>query len=222
VRPVRSGCRGCLSTIVGLVVAAAAIAVGAWVVIGLFQAPDVERVRFSADDGVRAQRKLLELARQRPRASTVITEAEVNAFVTRHLDPADLPLVDPVIHLRGEDAVEIAGTVTIGRLLHDSPVAPLTDALPAGWQTRPIWLTVAAGARVTTDGRRILRLEPRRLTIGRQRVPTFLLRLVLDPGALRLLRITLPADVGSIRVEPARVIIERASSPPRTSSADHR
>lgn len=206
-----------------MVVAAAGIAVGAWVVVGLFQAPDVERVRFSADDGVRAQRKVLELARQRARgSSTVITEAEINAFVTRHLDPADLPLGDPVVHLRGEDAVEITGTVTIGRLLHDSPVAPLTDALPAGWQTRPIWLTVAAGARVTTDGRRILRLEPHRLTIGRQRVPAFLLRLVLDPGALRLLRIALPADVGSIRVEPGRVIIERASSPPRTSSADRR
>jgi len=180
-------------------------------------------VRFSADDGIRAQRKLLEFARQRaPGGATVISEAEVNAFVTRHLDPSDLPLGDPVVHLRGEDAVEIAGTVSVGRLLHDSPVAPLIEALPTAWQARPLWLTVVAGARVTTNGRRMLRLDPRRLAIGRQRVPAFLLRLVLDPGALRLMRIALPAEVEGVRIELGRVIIERASSPRRTSSADRR
>ena len=205
-----------MSTVVGLTLVIAAIAAAAWVAVGLFLTPDVRPVRFSPEDGVRAQRKLLDLARQRPRASAVITEAELNAFVTRHLDPADLPVADPVIRLPGQDIVEITGTVTLGRLLHNLPLGWLTETLPTAWQARPVWLSIRAGVRVTTESRRVLRLDPQRVAIGRQRIPAFVLRLVVDPAALRLMRIALPADVETVRVDRGRVIIEKTSPPPRT------
>jgi len=192
----------------------AVVAVGGWAMTRTLQAPVVETVRFTRDDGVRAQQKIVDLALHRARSSPVLfSEAELNAFVTRHLDPAELPIRDPVIRLRGEDTLEIIGTVAVGRLVRESPLATLAEVLPAWWLARPVWLTVAAGATVSTERRHILRLEPRRLLIGRQRVPAFVLRLVLDPSSLRLMRIALPPEVETVRIERGRVIIQQATSP---------
>jgi len=167
---------------VGLIVAA-----GGWAVVRSLQAPAVERVTFSPADGVRAQQKIFDLARRGRRAGPIVlTEAELNAFVSGHLDPADLPLRDPVIRLRGDDLVEIVGPSRWAALLRESPLAPLADALPAGWLARPISLTVATRAELSTEPRRALRLDARRVVIGRQRVPTLALRLMLEPSSLRL------------------------------------
>jgi hypothetical protein len=183
----------------------------------LLQAPVVEPAQFAPDDGIRAQQKLFSLGRRRtPRAgSVVLSEAEVNAFVSRHLDPTDLPLREPVIRLR-DDVVEVVGTVPLGRLLHESPLAPLAAALPAGWLSRPLWLTVTARAEIAIEPRRALRLDARRLAVGRQRVPAFALRLVIDPSSLRLMRIALPPEVQTVRIERGRVVIQATSSPSRT------
>src|SRR5256885_2737388 len=144
VRAVRLG--GCLSTVVGFLAVVLLAAAGGWVVIRLLQAPIVEPVPFSPEDGVRAQQKIVGLVRRSTRAgSVVLSEAELNAFVSRHLDPADLPLREPAIRLRGDDLVNIVGTVSLGRLLNESPLAPLAEALPAGWVARRIRL--AGGAR---------------------------------------------------------------------------
>ena len=179
------------------------------------EAPVVETVRFSRDDGVRAQQKIVDLALHRARSGPVLfSEAELNAFVVRHLDPAEFPIRDPVIRLQGEDTLEIIGTLPLGRLVRESPLATLAEILPAWCLARPVWLTVAAGATVSTERRRILRIEPRRLLIGRQRVPAFVLRLVLEPSSLRLMRITLPLEVETVRIERGRVIIQQATSPP--------
>src|SRR5436309_1346708 len=122
VRAVRLG--GCLSTVVGFLAVVLVAAAGGWVVIRLLQAPIVEPVPFSPEDGVRAQQKIVGLVRRSTRAgSVVLSEAEINAFVSRHLDPADLPLREPAIRLRGDDLVNIVGTVSLGRLLNESPLA---------------------------------------------------------------------------------------------------
>jgi len=198
-----------------LAVGVVAIA-GGYGVWRLFQAPAVEPTRFAPDDGVRAQQKMFDLARHRPRAATVVfSEAELNALVSRHLDPADLPLREPVLRLRGDDLVEFVGTTPLGRLLHESSLAALASALPSGWLARPVWLTVAARATITTEPRRALRLDARRVVIGRQRVPAVVLRLVLEPASLRLMRIALPPEVRTVRVERGRVVIETTSPPPR-------
>jgi|RhiMetdeSRZDD1v2_1073273.scaffolds.fasta_scaffold01993_19 hypothetical protein len=183
----------------------------------MLDTPTLEPVRYVPADGVRAQQKILELARRRARSGgVVLTEAELNAFVSRHLEPADLPLRDPVIHLRGDDTVEIAGTLTVARLLHESPLGRLADTLPGGWLARPVWLTVVARTTVVTEPRRVLRLDPQSVALGRQWVPVIMLRLVLDPSSLRLTRIALPTDVQSVRIERGRVLIEATSPRSRT------
>jgi len=196
---------------------AAVVAVSGWAVMRTLQAPAVEATRFTREDGVRAQQKIVDLALHRVRGGTVLfSEAEVNAFVSRHLDPADLPVRDPMIRLRDGDILEIVGTVALGRLVRESPLATLTEMLPAGWLARPLWLSVAARAATSSEPRRTLRLEPRRLLLGRQRVPAFMLRLMLDPSSLRLMRIVLPPEVQTVRIERGRVVIQATSPPART------
>jgi hypothetical protein len=202
---------------VGLLAVGLVVVAGGWACLRTLQAPIVEPVRFTPEDGVHAQQKIFGVARRSTRAGPVVlTEAELNAFVSRHLDPADLPLREPVIRLRGDDVVEIVGTVSFGHLLHESPLASLAEVLPAGWLARPMWLTVAALGRISTEPRRALRLDARRVVIGRQRVPALVLRLVLDPSSLRLTRIALPSHVQAVRIERGRVVIQVTSSPPRT------
>ena len=185
---------------------------GGWAVVRLFEPPVVEAIRFAPDDGVRAQQKIFDLARRRTRAAPVVlSEAELNAFVSRHLDPADLPFGEPALRLRSDDLAEIAGTVPLGRLLQESPLGALAQALPAGWLARPVWLTVRMRAEIVTEPRRALRLKARRVAIGRQRVPVVVLRLVLDPSSLRLMRIALPPHVETVRIEPGRVVIQGTS-----------
>src|SRR2546426_2862775 len=191
VRAVRLG--GCLSTVVGFLAVVLLAAAGGWAVIRLLQAPIIEPVPFSPEDGVRAQQKIVGLLRRSTRAgSVVLSDAELNAFVSRHLDPADLPLREPAIRLRSDDLVTIVGTVSLGRLLNESPLAPLAEALPAGWLARPVWLTVRRRGGISAGAPRAPRLDPRRVVIGRQRVPALVLPLMLGPSSLRLMRITLP------------------------------
>jgi hypothetical protein len=194
----------------------------AWITVRSLQPPAVERVPFGPDDGPRAQRKLFGLARRNPPGPVVLSEAEINAFVARHLHPADLPLHEPVIRLRGEAAVEIAGSLPLGRLLRESPLAPAARMLPAAWLESPMWLTVTARPSVTAEPRPALRLDVDRLKIGRQRMPSVALRLLLEPSSLRLTRIALPPDVEAVRVERGRVIIQTTSSRPRTGAAGRR
>lgn len=179
------------------------------------QTPVVEPVRFTREDGVRAQQKIVDLALHRGRRDPVLlTEAEVNAFVSRHLDPAELPVRGPVIRLHDGDALEIIGTVPLGRLVRESPVASLAEILPAWWLARPIWLSIAAHAATSVDGRHTLRLEPEHVLIGRQRAPAFALRLLFDPSSLRLMRIALPPEIQMVRIQSGRVIIQPATLPP--------
>jgi len=188
---------------------------GGWVVTRALEAPVIEATRFTREDGIRAQQKIVDLALHRGRRDAVLlTEAEVNAFVSRHLDPAELPVGEPVIRLRDNDTLEIIGTVALGRLVRESPVATLADILPRWWLARPVWLSIAARAATSSERRPVLRLEPRRLLIGRQRVPAFVLRLLFEPSSLRLMRIALPPEVQTVRIERGRVIIQQATSPP--------
>jgi hypothetical protein len=121
-----------------------------------------------------------------------------------------------MIRLRGDDLVEVTGSLPRGRLLRESPLASLADLLPAGWLERRVWLTVTTHVRLEMDPRRALRLDARRVVIGRQRVPALTLRLMLDPTSLKLTRIALPRDVQAVRIERGRAVIRTTSSPGRT------
>lgn len=201
----------------GVVIVAVVTGAGVWAGMRALETPAVEAPRFSRDDGVRAQQKIADLARHRAKTNPVVlSEAEVNAFVSRHLDPEVLPVRDAVIRLRDGDVVEIVGTVALGRLLRESPVGTLADTLPAGWLARRIWLTIDAQPATATEPRRTLRLDARRLTVGRQPVPALMLRLVLEPASLRLMHIGLPSEVQTVRIDRGRVVIQTTSPPSRT------
>ena len=198
--------------VVGLVAAA-----GGYFVVKSLEAPGVVSPRFTRDDDMRAQQKIVDLVRRRARDATVVlTESELNAFVSRHLDPDDLPLRDTALRLLGDDRVELFGTTPVGRLMRESPLAALAPAVPSGWLARPVWLTITAHTTIASEPRRVLRLDVQRLVIGRQRVPGIVLRLLLDPSSLRLMRITLPPEVRTLRIEQGRVLIETTSQLPRT------
>jgi hypothetical protein len=203
--------RGCVTTIfvLGLVVSVGA---GAWGTARALQDRGTVGTVSTAEDAARAQQKLLRLVRGAARESVVLTEAEVNAFVSRNVDPRDLPFGEPSVFLRAHDVVELVGRVPLGRLLAASPLPLLADLLPSAWLARPIYLRLATHAEFELAPRRQLRLDVRELTVGQQRLPTFTLRLLFEPASLRFVRIVLPETVADVRIESGRAVIQPASS----------
>ena len=213
----RLGCAGCVSTLVGL--ALVLLILGATVGVGarLLGQPSVPRIVTTAADGSRAQQKLLELTRRRrgPVETVIITEPEVNALLARHLVEArGIQLGAPSARLLGGNRLELAGYRPLGRILEDISLSAVSSVLPVRWRDRPVWFRVGAHVRVEEQPPRHLRLDVDALVVGRQRVPALVLRLLLDPGALGLLRWALPPHIESVTIEPGRAII--ALTPART------
>lgn len=220
----RLGCLGCLGTIV-LTVLVGTLILG---VIGIFQDPGLKVSEPSRADGLRSQQKLYEVLQRQGPATTgrrggkndavVLTEREVNAFLSRHLtESAELPLDGLIVRLPGKGLVELAARVPLRALLGELPLGGLADALPGDWLERPLWLRLRTHPRVE-DGvgerqRRYLRIDVERFYLGRQRLPAFMLRLLLNPTALRLLRWPLPGGLEGLRVEAGRVVILAGSLP---------
>lgn len=171
-------------------------------------------VASTSEDGARAQQKLFRLL-QKGRGGVVLTEAEINAFLSRSVEPSALPFDQPVVFLQDDDMVEIAGHVDLGRLVAAGSPA-LADMLPAAWMARPVSLRVAAHAVFEQAPRAQLRLDVRQLTLGRQPVPAFTLHVLFEAARLRFLRIALPDGVTDVRIERGRVLIEATSSRGRT------
>src|SRR6185295_3399828 len=98
----KSGCGcGCVT-----VVLLGALAVGLlWLGSGLFDRPSTQHEIGTAADGRRAQQKIFDLATKggpRDRKATLtLSEAELNALLTRHLSAKDLPLDEMSVHLVG-------------------------------------------------------------------------------------------------------------------------
>lgn len=209
----RLGCSGCLWTLVLIAVAAAAAGGAIGTGTRILASPDVTTApQNSAADGARAQQKLFSLAR-RPRsaAPVVLTEAEVNALLSRHLVQArGVALGGLAVWLLGDDRIELMARTPARQVLDDLGVPMPAWLLPARWRERPVWLGVVARVQVES-ARRQVRLEAERFTMGRQRLPTGLLRLVLDPATLGLLRWPLPDHVEQVEIEPGRVVIRTAS-----------
>jgi hypothetical protein len=176
--------------------------------------PDAKVSVPTAADGARAQRKILELGRRAKRAETIVlTQAEVNALLVRHVVEArGVRLASPSVELIGEDRFVVHARSPLRQLFDEAALGAMADVLPAGWQTRPVWLRVGARLRVEGDARRQLRVDVDEFAIGRQRLPTQALRLLLDPAAVGLLHWTLPEHVESVGIEPDRVVIRTEST----------
>lgn len=212
-RPMRLGC----ALLVAVMIGACGLAVGsAWVAPRLFQEPQIAATPGTAEDGVRCQQKIFEIATGgrlgkgggiRPVA---LSEPELNAFLSRHLvEAARIPLGSASVRLVGDGVVELKGQMPLRRAL------AIPDLLSIGWLERPIWVHLGARASLEVDAarkqRRYLRLDIERLALGRQPIPGVLARLVLSSAILNQLRWRLPDTVEAITVEPRMLVIRTAS-----------
>jgi hypothetical protein len=206
-----------------MVVGAMAIVGVAAIVLGLVRAtqePDIVLPATTPADGLRAQQKLYDLLRGPTRGGAkelVLTENELNAFLSRHLaDAAELPLTGLVVKLVDRDVIDFVGRVPSRHILAELPLASLRDFLPARWLDQPVWLSIRARFGVergaSRERRRYLRLDVERFALGRQRLPSVFVRLVFSPATLRVLRWQLPETVESLTAESGRVVIRTASS----------
>ncbi|MBM3220957.1 MAG: hypothetical protein FJZ38_20150 [Candidatus Rokubacteria bacterium] len=208
----RLGCSGCLTVLILI----ALVGGGAWATFQAMRTPDVAGGPVAPSDGFKAQQKIFEVIRRsgsgRPHTVT-LSEREVNAFLARHLvETADMPLRNLGVRLPADGHADIAGQLPLRQLLGVAPLSALTPVLPAGWLDRGVWLAIRA--RVTLEGtgaardRRWLRLDVQQFWIGRLPLPEVMLRVLLDPAALRLLRSPMPEAIDGVRIEPGRLIIQ--------------
>jgi hypothetical protein len=169
----------------------------------------------SPRDGSRAQSKIIELAHPPRRPETVVlTEAEVNGLLARHLVEArGIRLSSPRARLLGDGRLVLFALSPARHLLDELSLAVMADLLPEAWQTRPVWLRIGARVRVEGGPHRRLRIDVDEFAIGRQRVPAKVLRLLVDPATVGLLQWPLPDHVGHVGIEPGRVVIQ--TEPPR-------
>ena len=211
----RVGCSGCLSTIVILALLGT-VAAGVWGTSRALEEPGVATVTSTPGDAARAQQKLFRLMNGTTRDPVVLSEAEVNAFVARNVDPRDLPFDEPSVFLRSDGVVELVGRVPLRRLLAESPLPLVADVLPAAWLAKRVWLRLVAHARFEREPSAQLRLDVRRVTLGRQPLPPVALRLFFEPTSLRFARVSLPTNVADVRIESGRAVIRATSSRGRT------
>jgi hypothetical protein len=208
-----------------MVVVAAAVVGGSWAVIQMLDSPGGMPVTASAADGRSAQQKIYEATRRGGRgAPLVLSEGELNALVSRHLETnADVALTAVSFRLVDHDTVDLTGRLSLGRILAESPLTRVKNALPGVWLGRSVWIRLRARPRLETPQRsirgedagrtrsRYVRMDVDSFWIGRQRLPAPFARLFLDPGALAFLRWRAPAGVEALTIEPGRVIIRVAS-----------
>lgn len=212
----RLGCAGCLTAIAfWSLLGAGAIGAGSWVAFRLGQAPLIEIPVTTQADSARAQRKILDIVRRRGQparaAETVVfSEQELNALIARRLAD-DIPFSTPVARLPDRGMLEFAGRLPARQLLGEPPLSALTGLFPRPWLDQPVWLRVRARVTVEHGARRYARLQIHEFEVGRQRLPVLLLRLLLDPASLTLLRLPLPDGVDEIFIERGQVVIRTVS-----------
>lgn len=214
----RLGCLGCLTLLVIL----SLVGSTAWIVIRTLQEPEVPIASTTAADGVRAQQKIFEVVRRgahrgdKNAEPVVLSERELSAFLSRHLSEiAELPFTDIGLRLPGGGIAEFRARLELRHLMTEPPLPALARALPASWLQRRIWLDVRVRARlepgVARRERRYLRLGVTEFVVGRQRLPTMLLRLLLHPAVLRMLRWPVSEGIEAVTIEAGRVVIRTAS-----------
>lgn len=192
-----------------------------WIGYQALQEPEFRLPPQAPGDGARAQRKIYEIARPGPgrRAAaepTVLTQGELNAFLAHHLaEAAEVPFADIGLRLASDGTVEFRGRLPLAHLATEPPLSGLASVLPAAWLERPVWLRMRARIRLEPGAmrreRRYLRLDVREFAVGRQRLPAVLLRVLLDPRPLRVLRWPVPGSIEAITIEAEQVVIRLAS-----------
>lgn len=213
------GCVGCLT----MLILAAALAATFWGTVQALREPTLQPIEVTAAEGVRAQKKIFEIARRgarradKTREPVILSEGELNAFFSRHLqESTELPLTKIRVRLAGDGVARFHAQLPLRHLLAESPLSAIGDVLPGAWLDRGMWLRVDLRPRLEPEPlrperRRHLRLDVTAFAIGRQRLPVVLLRVLLDPSALRVLRWRIPDGIDAVTVEPGRVVVRTAS-----------
>ena len=211
----RSGCAVAFGLVLGAVVLAGGLL---WIGWRLIQEPDVAAAQGSADDAARAQQKIFDVARggpargRSPLHTVILSEAELNAFLSRNLvEVAKMPVSVRAVRLAGDGIVEFKGL-----LLRDVlSASPLASLVPGAWLDRQVWLHLTARASVevgaTRSQRRYLRFDLQRFAIGRQPLPGFFRGLLPSQGLQGLLRWRMPDSVESITIESGTAVIRTSS-----------
>lgn len=191
--------------------------VGSRVVAVPEQAPAIGTER----DGVRAQQTLFEIMRrsgtrrppdQRTRNEYILSEAEVNAFLARHLGRVEgLALRDLAVRFIGDGIVELRGQLDLEQVAEGSA---LVAYLPESWRNSAATLTLRGPLRLETETSRgqarALRFDIDEAHVGRQRVPVLALERFLAAND-RLSRWAVPDSVSAVIVEKGRAVVRTES-----------
>jgi hypothetical protein len=224
---VRIGCLGCLSWLVLAAVALGLAAGGYWLVSGtLLEPPQVSgsapgsprQAELALERAFRAQvaaRGLGGSGRRHP-VTVALGEADVAAVLAKHLPSAsEMPLAVRSLALTAE-RFELVVQLPARALVAPWFPRVLMALLPGPWRDRPVWVRLQGAVRVESGAmsrRPYLRTEPTGFWLGRRRLPTGVLRLVLSPASLGLLQWPLPPQVEDVRLEPGRLLVR--VGPPR-------
>src|SRR4030095_4072671 len=109
------GCAGCVSLVVGLAIVVLVLSSMLGISARMLAQPALPPILTTPGDGPRARQKLCALTRRRrgPAETVVITEAEVNALLSRHLVKArGVQLGAPSARLLGGDRTRLTGDAT--------------------------------------------------------------------------------------------------------------
>lgn len=205
----RLGCLGCLGLLVVLVLAVGA---GTLTYRMLASPPELDG-SFTAEDGLRVQNKLAEILLREARVSrrrtpVVLTEPEINAFLSNHLEGRRLRLRPLRVRLH-DDLVEVSGGLPLDTFLQDSPLAGIRPFLPLIVLDRKVWLTVRG--RVLVEGSAgEFRLQG--WALGRQALPAWLSGILPGRSEGHLFRWRVPRVVDRVEVEDAHVVVHTRSA----------
>lgn len=223
VSDVRLGCGGCLSSLVLLAALAAGALTAVWIGSGVVATPERAASVGSEQDGLRAQQTLFEIVRrsatrrppaQRARHEHVLSEAEINAFLARHLGHvAGLPLTNLAVSLVGNGVLELSGRLDLREVAGDER-STLVEYLPESWRKAGVIVTLRGPLRLEAETSRgqakSLRLDVEEAYAGRQRVPVLVLERLLAANE-RLSRWSVPDSVTAVTVEKGRVVVQTDS-----------
>jgi hypothetical protein len=206
------GCLGCLMLIVAILVIVV-VALGViFLSANIFSPPEIRPVAFTKNDGYSAQQKLFEVAlRQSGRSSRkdalIITEAEANAFLSRHLEKSGLVL-SPIAVRFTKGEIVVQGQTALRGLLKGPPFAQIAPYLPDKKLNEAVWVTVRGQIKIDGTGTsRQGSVEISDFALGKQQLSGVLLTVLMGPSGGGLLEWPVPAVVEQVRVGEGQLTI---------------
>jgi hypothetical protein len=218
----RLGCVGCLLFILVAVILGIAAAGALFFSANIFEDLDIQAPAFSQSDGYRAQQKLYEVilregGKSSRRDAIVLSERELNAFLSRHLlEAASLSFSRLSVLLLSDNSVEFRGRTELRNLLKGFPFAQIAPYLPPGKLDEPVWVKVRGRLRMERGAvrrdREYASLDVSEFSLGAQPMGVWLLQILLGGRGQNLFRWQVPEVVQAIAVEEGRLVIRTGPS----------